>query len=252
MDDELLGEFINESREHLTTIEADLLAIEEGGANIDVELVNKVFRAAHSIKGASGYFGLTKVKELAHKAETVLDMMRSKKMTPNAEITNLLLAAFDQLREMINHPAESAGANIDELVVNLTGLTSSYLPQEQKESLTQTVSLSRKGAAPPVVLSKFDYERSQRSRPLPVPRRIRPDPRHRAAGPQRAGGLPHLVAVRRDPGLRSEFRGRRHAGRSHRKTVAGAADLRHDASSRTKSIPCFPITGIRSNYSPSR
>ena len=94
LDDELLGEFINESREHLTTIEADLLAIEEGGANIDAELVNKVFRAAHSIKGASGFFGLTKVKELAHKAETVLDMMRSKKMTPNAEITNLLLAAL--------------------------------------------------------------------------------------------------------------------------------------------------------------
>jgi len=43
LDDELLKEFINESREHLNTIEADLPAIEEGGASIDVELVNKVF-----------------------------------------------------------------------------------------------------------------------------------------------------------------------------------------------------------------
>ena len=68
LDDELLKEFINESREHLTTIEADLLAIEEAGSEIDVELVNKVFRAAHSIKGASSFFGLTKVKDLAHKA----------------------------------------------------------------------------------------------------------------------------------------------------------------------------------------
>jgi two-component system chemotaxis sensor kinase CheA len=162
LDDELLGEFINESREHLTTIEADLLAIEEGGANIDLELVNKVFRAAHSIKGASGYFGLNKVKELAHRAETVLDMIRSKKMAPNAEITNLLLAAFDKLREMINCPAESPNADIDELVVNLTGLASSYLPQEQKASLTQTVSLNPAGGSP-VVLSKFDYERVQES-----------------------------------------------------------------------------------------
>jgi len=161
VEDELLREFINESREHLTTIEADLLAIEEGGANIDAELVNKVFRAAHSIKGASSFFGLTKVKELAHKAETVLDMMRSKKMIPNAEITNLLLAAFDQLREMINHPAESGEADIDELVVNLTGLTSSYLPQEQKISLTQTVSLAQEGGGAPVVLPKFDYERAR-------------------------------------------------------------------------------------------
>ena len=156
LDDELLAEFINESREHLTAIEAELLAIEEGGENIDAELVNKVFRAAHSIKGASGYFGLNKVKELAHRAETVLDMIRSRKMVPN-----LLLAAFDKLREMINRPAESANADIDELVLNLTGLASSYLPQEKKASLTQTVTLQLEGGGAPVVLSKFDYERSK-------------------------------------------------------------------------------------------
>jgi two-component system chemotaxis sensor kinase CheA len=159
LDDELLGEFINESREHLTTIEADLLAIEEGGANIDAELVNKVFRAAHSIKGASGYFGLTKVKELAHRTETVLDMIRSKKMAPNAEITNLLLAAFDRLRDMINHSEESADADIGELVLSLTDLASSYLPAEKRASLTETVSLKPDGGGSPVVISKFDYER---------------------------------------------------------------------------------------------
>lgn len=161
LDDELLAEFINESREHLTTIETDLLAIEEGGENIDSELVNKVFRAAHSIKGASGYFGLTKVKELAHKAETVLDMIRSRKMVPNAEITNLLLSAFDRLREMINRPAESAQADIGELVDGLTGLATSYLPQEKKASISETVTLRPEGGGTPVVLSKFDYERAK-------------------------------------------------------------------------------------------
>jgi two-component system chemotaxis sensor kinase CheA len=160
-DDELLGEFINESREHLTTIEADLLAIEEGGAEIDAELVNKVFRAAHSIKGASGYFGLTAVKELAHGAETVLDMIRSRKMPPNAEIINLLLAAFDMLRKMINQPAQSASDDVGELASNLAALASSYLPQEKKASLTQNVSLEREGGGAPVILSKFDYERSK-------------------------------------------------------------------------------------------
>jgi two-component system chemotaxis sensor kinase CheA len=163
MDDELLAEFINESREHLTTIEADLLAIEEGGENIDTELVNKVFRAAHSIKGASPYFGLTRVKELAHRAETVLDMIRSGKMVPNAEITNLLLSAFDRLREMINHPAESNGADIDDLVESLTGLASSFLPPEKKASLSESVTLLPQGGGTPVVLSKFDYERAKES-----------------------------------------------------------------------------------------
>ncbi len=161
MDDELLGVFINESREHLATIEADLLAIEEGGSNVDKELVNKVFRAAHSIKGASSFFGLNKVKDLAHKLETVLDMLRSGKMIPNAEITNVLLAAFDQLREMINHHAESEQADIAELTVNLNGLASSYLPPEQKASLVQTVSLQPAGDTPPVTVPEIDFARTK-------------------------------------------------------------------------------------------
>jgi two-component system chemotaxis sensor kinase CheA len=157
-DDELLAEFVNESREHLTTIESDLLAIEERGADIDSDLVNKVFRAAHSIKGASSFFGFTKVKELSHCAETVLDMVRSGTMIPNAEIINLLLAAFDQLRQMINRPAESGNTDIDELVIGLTGLTSSFLPEQQKASLTQTISLTQANQTP-VELSEFDYLR---------------------------------------------------------------------------------------------
>jgi two-component system chemotaxis sensor kinase CheA len=145
MDDELLCLFINESREHLVTIEADLLSMEEAGADVDIELVNKVFRAAHSIKGTSSFFGLNKVKELAHKAETVLDMLRSGTMTPNAEITNLLLAAFDRLREMINHSNESENEDIAELVTSLTDLAGSYLHREQKASIPQTVELTTEG-----------------------------------------------------------------------------------------------------------
>lgn len=125
MNDDLLNDFVNDSREHLTNIEADLLSIEEGGADIDEQRVNKVFRAAHSIKGGGGFFGLSKVKELAHRAETVLDLLRSRKMAPNAEVTNILLAAFDKLREMINDAAGSQQADIADLVISLTDLAAS-------------------------------------------------------------------------------------------------------------------------------
>ncbi len=125
MNDDLLNDFVNDSREHLTNIEADLLAIEEGGADIDDQLVNKVFRAAHSIKGGGGFFGLSKVKELAHRAETVLDLLRSRRMAPNAEVTNILLATFDKLREMINDAAGSQQADIADLVISLTDLAAS-------------------------------------------------------------------------------------------------------------------------------
>ena len=164
MDDELLSEFINESREHLATIETDLLTVEENGVNVDEDLINKVFRAAHSIKGGSAFFGLNKVKELAHKAETVLDMLRAGKMTPNAEITNVLLAAFDKLREMINNPATQEQADIADLVVGLSGLASSYLPQDQKASLTHNVTLHPKDEEKTTVtLPQVDFERMKRS-----------------------------------------------------------------------------------------
>lgn len=159
--DGLLAEFVNESREHLAGIETDLLAIEEAGANVDDELVNKVFRAAHSIKGGSSFFGLNKVKDLAHKAETVLDMMRSKKMTPNAEITNILLSAFDKLRDLINDTGASEEADIADLLVNLTGLASSWLPPEEKASLHTQVRLKAlTGEA--VELLQVDLDRVKR------------------------------------------------------------------------------------------
>jgi two-component system chemotaxis sensor kinase CheA len=163
MDDDLLKEFINESREHLATIESDLLLVEEGGADIDEDLVNKVFRAAHSIKGGSGFFGLNKVKELSHKAETVLDMLRSRKMAPNAEVTNVLLAAFDQLREMINHTDTSEQADIANCLVSLTGLASSYLPSDQKAALHAKVKLEAPAGGGQVTLPQTDIDRARRT-----------------------------------------------------------------------------------------
>ncbi len=162
LDDELLQGFISESREHLATIEADLLAIEQAGDAADAELVNKVFRAAHSIKGCSGFLGLNQVKELAHKAETVLDMLRSHKIRPNAEVTNVLLAAFDKLHAMIESPATSESADIALEVQGLVALASSYLPQPAKDSLSGTVRLAAP-EAPSVRLSQIDFERAKQA-----------------------------------------------------------------------------------------
>ncbi|MBN1959200.1 MAG: chemotaxis protein CheW [Desulfuromonadales bacterium] len=163
LDDELLQEFITETREHLYSIENDLLSIEEQGENVDLELVNKVFRAAHSIKGGSGFFGLDKVKELAHRAETVLDMLRSGKMVPNSEITNVLLAAFDQLREMVNMPGDSRNADISELLQSLNALASSYLSSAEKDSLhNETVLKGESEKSPEISLPQVDIDRSER------------------------------------------------------------------------------------------
>lgn len=111
-DDEILQGFIEESLEHLADIENDLLAVEEGGANIDEDLVNKVFRAAHSIKGGAGFMGLQAIQELSHASENVLGMIRSKKLVPNPEIINILLLASDQLQRMIEDVHNSNDVDI--------------------------------------------------------------------------------------------------------------------------------------------
>jgi len=162
-DDDLMPEFLAEAREHLSDIEADLLAIEEAGADIDEELVNTVFRAAHSIKGGSSFLGLNKIKELAHKAETVLDMVRSRQMVPNPEVTNILLAAFDKLRDMINNAAESEDADIWEHVASLNQLAASHLAEEQKDSLSRVALLKAGKESSPIGIPEIDLDRARRT-----------------------------------------------------------------------------------------
>jgi two-component system chemotaxis sensor kinase CheA len=101
-DDETLQMYLEESIEHLADIESDLLGIEENGADIDEDLVNKVYRAAHSIKGGAGFMGLTTIKDLTHEMENILGKIRSREMIPTPEIVNVLLMASDMLKALMN------------------------------------------------------------------------------------------------------------------------------------------------------
>ncbi|MBN2528691.1 MAG: chemotaxis protein CheW [Deltaproteobacteria bacterium] len=111
-DDELIEIFIEESKEHLEGIEDNLLTLEEQGENIDDDLINKVFRAIHSIKGAAGFFGLTSTKNLAHTTENVLGKIRKKDLIPNRKIVAVLLQAVDVLNTMMEHPDEMDAVDI--------------------------------------------------------------------------------------------------------------------------------------------
>ena len=143
IDDETLQEYISESLEHLADIEQDLLTIEEGGANIDEEVVNRVFRAAHSLKGGAGFLALETIKELAHKIENVLDMMRNREMAPNPEIINILLNSFDKLRSLISNSSDSNEEDIDEFIVALVGLATAHLTPDEQESVSNLIPITK-------------------------------------------------------------------------------------------------------------
>jgi two-component system chemotaxis sensor kinase CheA len=99
--------YVDESLEHLADIENDILAIEQAGADIDEDLVNKVFRGAHSIKGGAGFLGYANIKNLAHKIESLLGLIRSSELLVNAEIIDALLQGADRLRNLINNTTTS-------------------------------------------------------------------------------------------------------------------------------------------------
>ncbi len=133
-DDEILQGFIEESLEHLADIENDLLAIEAAGGNIDENLVNKVFRAAHSIKGGAGFMGLVGIQELSHAMENVLGLIRSKKLIPNPEIVNILLLGADQLQSMIEDIHNSNDVDVQSHIISLNAIAEGNLPQPAADS----------------------------------------------------------------------------------------------------------------------
>ncbi|MFT5698055.1 MAG: two-component system chemotaxis sensor kinase CheA [Desulforhopalus sp.] len=136
-DDEILAGFIEESLEHLADIETDLLTIEDAGADIDEDLVNKVFRAAHSIKGGAGFMGLTAIQGLSHSAENVLGMIRSKKLIPTPEIVNVLLMASDQLQHMIEDVHNSNDVDISSHVNPLDAIADGTFSQPPVEPVQE-------------------------------------------------------------------------------------------------------------------
>lgn len=109
-DPELFADFIAEAKEHLETIEPNLLELEKAPDNL--ALLNDIFRPMHSLKGASGFLGLNRINHLAHKSENILDELRKGTMQVTSEIMDVILASTDALRQMVDN-LESTNAEGD-------------------------------------------------------------------------------------------------------------------------------------------
>ncbi len=91
--------FFDESFEALDTMEAALLKLNVGAP--EPEVINTIFRVAHSIKGGSATFGFAEVASFTHTCETLLDELRGNRMPVTRYITDLLLKSVDIMREML-------------------------------------------------------------------------------------------------------------------------------------------------------
>lgn len=98
--DDTLHLFILESRELLESLENALLSLTEG--DNDPEQINAIFRAAHTIKGSAGLFGLDRIVAFTHVLEHVLDEVRNGKLLIDHDLTQLLLACGDHISGLVD------------------------------------------------------------------------------------------------------------------------------------------------------
>lgn len=101
--DEALHTFIAESRDLLQNMEDALLNIEQSPD--DEELINAIFRAAHTIKGSAGLFGLDYIVAFTHVVESVLDRVRKGELRIQGELVAVLLSSRDHIAGLVEHLA---------------------------------------------------------------------------------------------------------------------------------------------------
>jgi len=138
---DLIPGFVEESLDNLKNIEEDIMIIQRGSA--DKELINRVFRAIHSIKGGSSFLGLKNIEILAHKMEEVFNLVRNDELVFTSEISSGVARAMAKLKEMLGESEESDNyyyieANLEELKKYLEEKTVDAIAMKMKEDIEET------------------------------------------------------------------------------------------------------------------
>jgi len=147
--DDIVKEFLVESNENLDQLDRDLVALETEPTSH--ELLSRIFRAIHTIKGTTGFLGFSKLESVAHAGENLLSKLRDAVLTLNPEITSALLATMDAVREMLSR-IETTGQDGDHdytpLIGRLTALqTASPAGSAPAQTPAATVSAPEQAAA---------------------------------------------------------------------------------------------------------
>ncbi len=136
--DNFRKKFLEEASEHIHELEKSLLELEIDPEN--KEIIEKVFRAMHSLKGGGAMFGFDKVSEFTHNLETVYDHVRNDKMKVNKPLLNITLASVDHLKRLLNEENEDPGSLLKDheyLVKEIEGMAKSIvMPSTSRETAT--------------------------------------------------------------------------------------------------------------------
>lgn len=110
-DQRIVGYFIEEAKEHLDTIEQGLLNLQ--GVVEEPEMLNEVFRAAHSVKGGAAMLGFQSIQQIAHWLEDYFKVLKEHPIKVDQTLESLFLQGFDPLRVLLEQLEEPDGLNQD-------------------------------------------------------------------------------------------------------------------------------------------
>ena len=132
----LLQDFITEAHEHLEEMESSILKLEKDPD--DKEIMNDIFRAIHTIKGASQFVGLPRISELSHKMENLLDLLRQGEKELDQDITDTLIDTRDRLESLTKELEvdQEEKSEIDDLLTRIlaaSGADTQVAQEEKKE-----------------------------------------------------------------------------------------------------------------------
>lgn len=148
--DDIIVEFLAETNESLAELDNYIISLEENPD--DINLVTKIFRVMHTIKGTCGFLGLSRLEKVAHKSEDILGLVRDGKLRVQSVHVNLILEALDTIKMIVigieQQGGEPAGSDID----LLNRLEAAYNAVENGEVLSATVA---EPATTPVVEEAF-------------------------------------------------------------------------------------------------
>ncbi|MHC0038168.1 chemotaxis protein CheW [Pseudoneobacillus sp. C159] len=124
--------FIEESREHLQTINDELLKLEIEPENLSI--INEIFRSAHTIKGMAGSMDFNDLATLTHQMENVLDLLRQSKLNVTSEIMDVIFQCVDIIEKMVDD-IEGGGTGHGDVVGIVQKLTKIQNPDQASSTV---------------------------------------------------------------------------------------------------------------------
>jgi len=151
---EIVDSFIVETKEIIDSLDVDLIELEQNPEA--EELINKVFRSFHTIKGTSSFLNLTKLTTLTHRCEDILNKIRKKETKLNPQIMDYILQGFDKIKELVVKIENEKNEEVDtdEIVQKLTELYKSLGQTDKAESSVEPIRQSEENIQ--IIESTFD------------------------------------------------------------------------------------------------